>query len=47
VDLLRVDLEALCQIGHRRLLPQRLRATFAFNAPSIFRIVRFVIARSV
>ena len=47
IDLVRVHLIALGQIGHRRLLRTASSAIFAFNAASIFRLVFFVIVPSV
>jgi hypothetical protein len=46
-NLVGADLVALRQISHARLLPHRLQAIFALSAASTFRLVLFVISRSV
>src|SRR5512132_1612535 len=43
INLVRVNLVARRQLSHRRLLPQRLKAIFAFSAASIFRLGFFLI----
>jgi hypothetical protein len=47
IDLVRVNLAALGQIGHSRLLRNASKAIPAFSDASIFRLVLWLMIRSV